>query len=91
MAHDLKVDNNQADIVDALRAVGASVLHLQGLEEGAPDILVGYRGVSFLMELKMDTGRVSKAQKQWHERWRGLRVAVVRSADESLRVIGAVK
>ncbi len=36
-----KVDTNQADIVAALRAAGASVADMHELGHGYPDLLVG--------------------------------------------------
>ena len=47
-----RVDANQPVIVAALRAIGATVQHLHAVGQGCPDILVGYDGVNFLMEIK---------------------------------------
>lgn len=46
-----KVDKNQPEIVEALRKVGAHVLHTHQLKK-AFDILVGYEGKLFIMEIK---------------------------------------
>lgn len=43
-------DSNEPDIVAALEAAGASVTRLSA--EGVPDLLVGYRGASHLLEVK---------------------------------------
>ena len=46
-----RVDENQGLIVKALRACGATVrIITQG--DGIPDLLVGYRGHTILMEVK---------------------------------------
>ncbi|MBO2009967.1 hypothetical protein [Hymenobacter negativus] len=42
---------NQAAIVAALRGIGASVLHLHQLKN-CFNLLVGYRGGTFLLEVK---------------------------------------
>ena len=83
-----RVDANQAEIVEALRQVGASVQLLHRVGGGCPDILVGYRGQNWLMEIKLPTGRVRQGQREWHQQWRG-HVAVVYSVGDALRVIGA--
>ena len=82
-----RVDANQARIVRALRQAGASVLHLHTIGGGAPDILVGYRGDNFLLEIKSGDGKLNDRQALWHTLWRG-QVAVVRSVDEAFKVIG---
>lgn len=87
-----RVDANQAEIVAALRGVGASVLHTHQLGSGAPDIVVGYAGTNYLVELK--DGRRPPSERQltpderdWHDAWRG-NVAVVKSVEEALTLIG---
>jgi Holliday junction resolvase len=86
-----KVDANQAEIVKALRQVGASVQSLASTGKGCPDLLVGFRGVNWLLEIK-DGQKVKSARKLtddqvvWHESWRG-RVYVVESVEQALEVI----
>lgn len=46
-----KVDSNQKQIVEALRRVGAMVIHTHQLKN-AFDLLVVYRGVTTMMEVK---------------------------------------
>jgi hypothetical protein len=89
-----KVDRNHQEIVAALRDVGASVLSLAPLGRGAPDLLVGFRGQVYLLEVKDGAKAPSKQrltadEARWHQEWRG-HVAVVRSVDEALRAIGAI-
>jgi hypothetical protein len=43
-----RVDENQPIIVEALRAGGASIVHLHQLGQGIPDILVGAPGVTIV-------------------------------------------
>lgn len=80
-----KRDTNERAIVDALRGVGASVVQLS--DKGVPDLLVGFRGETLLMEVKGKRGKLTADQVEWHDGWRG-QVAVVRSVDEALAVIG---
>ncbi len=87
-----RVDRNQKEIVKALRDAGATVQHLHTVGSGCPDILVGFRGINHLMELK-DGAKPPSARKltpdeeEWHKGWKG-QVVTVMSADEALYVLG---
>ena len=47
-----KVDDNQPEIVKALRGIGAFVQSLASVGQGTPDLLVGFRGLWHLREVK---------------------------------------
>lgn len=69
--------------------IGCSVLDLSMVGNGAPDMLVGFRGVDQLLEVKRD----AKAQEQdnqvvFRKTWQGRAVVVIRSLDEALLAIG---
>lgn len=85
-----KVDQNQKEIVEALRGVGCSVAITSAVGGGFPDIVVGFRGQSFLLEIKTRTGKLNQLQVQWHQTWNG-QVASVRTIDEALKVVGAIQ
>jgi hypothetical protein len=80
-----KKDLNQAAIVAALRAIGCSVQILN--QGGVPDLLVGFRGVNYLLEVKSARGRLTSSQQPFLSLWRG-HVAVVRSLTDALMAIG---
>ncbi len=87
-----KVDRNQPEIVAALRAAGATVQPLHSVGQGCPDILVGFRGVNHLLEIKdgckpPSARKLTPDQVEWHGGWKGA-VHVVKSAEEALGVIG---
>lgn len=88
-----RVDANQAEVVKALRKVGASVQVLSMVGHGCPDLLVGYRGKNYLLELK-DGDKAPSARKEtpdeheWIGTWRGT-VSVVDNTDGALEAIGA--
>lgn len=88
MPYSHRVDGNQVLIVAVLRAAGASVEDLSDVGRGVTDLLVGYAGANFLLEIKTHFGHLSTMQIRWHERWRG-QVAVVRTPAEALAAIGA--
>ncbi len=79
-------DTNEREIIEALIVVGASVQQLS--VKGCPDLLVGYRGVNWLMEVKTDKGELTEAEFAFMEDWEG-QADVVRSVDEALEMIGA--
>ena len=84
----MRADENQAEIVSALRQLGATVVILSQVGGGCPDILVGYRGESYLMEIKGPRGRLSKKQVEFHKSWRGGEISVIRSVGQAIKTIG---
>jgi len=95
MRRSAKVDRNQAEIVAALRAVGATVQPLHQVGAGCPDLLVGFRGLNYLIEVKdwqaqASDRKLNPAQVEWHGGWKGS-VAKVETVDAALAVIGTVK
>jgi hypothetical protein len=88
MRHAARVDANQEQIVSALRAAGAYVWII-----GLPvDLLVGYKGHSFLMEIKSTSKkRLTKLQADFFENWMGGTLCRVDNAESALRMIGVVK
>lgn len=91
-----KVDANQAEVVKALRAAGATVQSLAAVGDGVPDLLVGIAGKTALIEVK-DGAKVPSAQRltsdqlAWHGAWQGGTLATVNSVESALRVLGVMK
>ena len=88
-----KSDSNQPAIVKALRDMGASVLVMSALGNGAPDICVGYRGVNFLFEIK--DGEKPPSQRKltpdeidFRNAWNG-HAQVVNSLEDAISIITA--
>lgn len=78
--------------MDALRRIGASVFSLHKVGQGCPDLLVGYRGRNWLIEIKnpdqvKSKRRLTPDEKEFHDSWRG-QVAIVETVDEALAVLG---
>ena len=91
-----KVDANQEQIVQALRACGATVQSLANVGKGVPDLLVGYQGKTLLLEVKdgrlaPSARRLTEDQLVWHGAWRGGPLAVVDGVDAALRALGSIK
>lgn len=84
-----RVDANHAEIVAALRAVGCTVIDLTAVGGGVPDLLVKCRDGSLrLMEIKVAKGKLNKMQREWHDKWQGDFLSIVRSVAEALKAIG---
>lgn len=83
-----KTDANQHPIVKALKDIfGPScVFDLSTVGKGCPDLMVGVRGKTLLMEIKTDDGTLTPSQIWFHRNWDG-QVAVVRSLADALKVI----
>lgn len=85
-----RVDGNHPQIVDDLRAVGASVQSLAQMGRGVPDLLVGFRARLVLLEIKDGAEKLTPDEARWHAAWAGYPVVVVRTREEALRAIGAL-
>ena len=91
MRYAARIDANQDQIVSALRAAGATVrIVTQG--NGLPDLLVGYRGHTILMEVKdgqkvPSARKLTDAEQKFFDEWRGGTLCKVESVDEALDII----
>jgi hypothetical protein len=88
MRHAKRTDANQEAIVKALRDAGAFVWVIS-----LPvDLLVGYKGHTFLVEIKTDARkRLTVLQADFFENWSGSTLARVDSPEAALRMIGVLK
>ena len=86
-----RIDANQPAVVAYLRKLGMSVCILSPMGNGIPDLLVGWRGLNVLLELK-DGAKPPSAQeltgdeRDWHAKWAG-QLATVNSAEDAARVV----
>jgi Holliday junction resolvase len=88
------LDSNQPDIVKALRQAGASVTSLASVGGGVPDILVGIRDVTTVMEIKdgekpPSKRKLTEDEVKWHNEWRGSK-HIVESVDQALAVLATL-
>jgi hypothetical protein len=83
-----KVDENQKTIVHTFIALGASVLNLSTVGRGCPDLLIGYRGKSILVEIKRDAkATFTEPQIKFMQEWRGGAVSRIDSIDAAIRLV----
>ena len=81
-------DTNEPPIIEALRGVGAGVQQLSGTP-GLPDLLVSFRDVNYLMEIKTEKGKLTPDEIRWIENWKSP-VYIVRTPERALEIIGAI-
>lgn len=83
-----RVDANQAEIVAALRKLGATVQPLHTIGKGCPDIMAGFKGRNVLFEIK-DGAKSPSAraltgdEMEWIAQWRGS-VHVVETVEQAI-------
>ncbi len=87
-----KVDANQEQVVSVLRGYGASVQSLAAVGKGVPDLLVGYRGTNFLLEVKdgkkpPSQTQLTPDQQEWHLQWKGDKPVIVYSPTDAVKAI----
>ena len=82
-------DANQASIIQILEEVGATVQDLHEVGGGCPDILIGYKGVNYLAEIKTAKGKLNAKQVRWHRYWQGQKI-ILRSEADALQLIGVL-
>lgn len=91
-----KVDANQPEIVAALRRCGCKVQHMHTLGDGCPDLLVGWHGLMFAVEVKDGSKPPSKQEltadeQEWHGKWHGERVYILNSVEKIPALLSRVE
>jgi hypothetical protein len=87
MRYAARVDKNQSEIVSALRAAGAYVWII-----GLPvDLLVGYNGQTFLVEIKDGPKKpLTRLQQDFFASWIGGGLHRIDGPEDALRMIGVL-
>lgn len=85
-------DDNEKDIIKALRACGAYVKAIN--DEGAFDLLCHYNGHTLLLEIKDGTKppsarRLTDAEQKFHDEWPGDNLYIINSVQEALDLLKA--
>lgn len=79
-----KVDTTHGEIRDALRKAGASVYGATAIGGGFPDLVVGHRGFTCLVECKSEQRKLRDSQTDFAKSWQGV-IIVARSGEEAVR------
>ncbi len=81
-----RVDKNQNHIVSVFRKLGASVYILSMVGKNFPDIAIGFRGRTVLIEIKDAAGKLTEGQERFFEEWKG-DVRIVRNDDDVINIM----
>ena len=82
MRYASRTDGNQPDIIHALKRIGASVYYMKQ----PLDLLVGYRGKNFILEVKMPREDLNGEQTNFCLRWCGS-YHVVHTVEEAIAAV----
>lgn len=90
--HAGRVDSSQGRIVAALRKMGASVVITSQVGQGLPDLLVGYLGVTVMLEVKAgdrppSARKLTDAEAFFLAHWQGGPAVVVKDEEEACRAV----
>jgi len=92
-----RTDANHSEIVKAFEALDCSVVDLSAVASkskrniGVPDLLIGVGKRSELVEIKTTTGKESKSQIEFSEKWRGSVRYEVRSVADVVEVVMRIR
>jgi hypothetical protein len=82
-----KKDTNHNAIAQSCRDIGATVLDMSSLGDGAPDFCAGYRGRNCLFEVKRDRkAKLTQDQRDFHLLWNG-KIHTVTTGDEATDIL----
>lgn len=72
--------------MDLARRMGATVSITSLVGFGFPDLVIGFRGINVLVEVKPPGKDLRDDQKTFHKGWKG-QVAVVESQDDLIKLL----
>ena len=79
-----RTDDNQAEVVSALRADGWTVYLTHAVGRGFPDLVCGKSGVTVLVEVKRPGEMLTGPEKNFFVDWQGA-VVLVFSGEDAVR------
>ena len=89
-----RTDANQPDIVKMFRSMGATVAITANAGSGFPDLVVGYKHVNLLVEVKdpeqpTNNQKLTPKQVEFHRDWQG-QICVVKTQNEAMELINQI-
>lgn len=86
-----KIDANQPEIVQFLRAHGAYVRSVAQLKN-AFDLLVCYKGCTFMVEVKQEKGKLTEGEAKFKSEVEavGCKYWVIRSCEDALEMLQSI-
>jgi hypothetical protein len=90
-----KIDDNQQELVELIRAMGVSVAITSAAHDGFTDLVLGFGGVTVLTEVK--DGRkqpscrnLTPKQKIFHESFKGA-ITVIENETQAVELVNRIK
>lgn len=83
---DAKRDASEKEIVKTFEKMGFSVYRL----DQPLDLLLGYQRQNFLVEVKTDTGKLTRAQKLFIKDWTGQHI-IISTLDQAVTFANSVR
>lgn len=87
-----RADDNQAELVKQMRKIpGLTVAHTHTIGKGFPDLIIGWKGLNYLVEVKdgkktTSRKRLTADEERFISTWTGS-VHVAESLDDILKII----
>jgi hypothetical protein len=87
-----RTDRNHSEIINALRKIpNLSVFSTHETGKGFPDIVVGYKGINYLIEIKdgkksPSARKLTDAEIEFHLNWKG-QCAIIKNLEELLEIL----
>lgn len=76
-----RTDKNQDEIVKYLRSKGVSVFIASQVGKGFPDLVIGFGGITVLVEIKSGSYGLSENQKEFFNTFDGMK-CVIRNKED---------
>ena len=80
-------DGNHVEIVKDLAKLGFEVVDTSRVGDGFPDLIVGYKGKTGLVEIKIKGQGLGKEQAEFHSRWTGGIIILARCAEDVMEAM----
>ncbi len=86
-----RIDANQKEIVATFRKLGCSVFVTSEIGKGFPDIVLGFRGDNYLIEIKdgkkpLSQQKLTEQEQEFHREWDG-NLCIIRSIEDAISFI----
>lgn len=78
-AHRNVRDANHTKVVGWYGDLGIGVVDLADVGKGCPDIMVHAFGLSDLVEIKIEDGKLKDSQEEFMKTWKGAKIFIVRN------------
>ena len=84
--HKGRTDLNHAQVINGLRQAGMAAHSIASVGDGVPDILVGFRGICVVLEVKRYKEEPNQKEKDFAARWPGP-YAIVNTPEEAILAV----